>query len=52
MDSDPGEQNNLYLEQPQIAAKLLAELTEDVTSGASVAGKKSTNDVNNIKLWK
>jgi len=50
--ADPGEQTNLYPEKPEIAEKLLAHFTEYVKAGASVAGKKSTNDVKNIKLWK
>ena len=49
---DPGEQNNLYLEQPELAEKLLAQLTEYVEAGATVAGKESSNDVEKIKLWK
>lgn len=44
MEADPGEQNNLYLEKPQLAEKLLAQLGTYVKGGSSVAGKESTND--------
>ncbi|MEP2774646.1 MAG: arylsulfatase [Luteolibacter sp.] len=50
--ADPGEQNNLYKSNPEIAERLLAQLTTYVNSGASVEGKDSANDVENIKLWK
>jgi len=51
---DIGEQNNLYLEKPEIAEKLLKQLTEYVYAGSSVAGKESKNDVpdEEINLWK
>ena len=49
---DPSEQKNLYLSHPEIAEKLLAQLTEYVNSGATVIGKESRNDVENIVLWK
>lgn len=52
LSTDPGEQNNLYLEQSELAEKLLTQLTEYVTTGASVAGKESSNDVDEIVLWK
>lgn len=50
--ADPGEQNNLYLEQPELAEKLLAQLTEYVQAGSTATGKESSNDVEKIKLWK
>jgi len=50
--TDPGERNNLYLEKPELAQKLLNQLTEYVNAGASVKGKESQNDVENIILWK
>ena len=50
--TDPGEQKNLYLEQPELAEKLLTQLTEYVEAGATVAGKESSNDVEKIVLWK
>ena len=49
---DPSEQKNLYPSHPEIAEKLLAQLTEYVNSGATVTGKESRNDVENIVLWK
>ncbi len=52
LEKDPGEQNNLYTEQPEVAKRLLAQLTEYVNAGASVEGKKSKNDLENIVLWK
>lgn len=52
LDADPGEQNNLYLEQPETVAKLLALLTKDVEAGRSTTGPVSKNDVEEIVLWK
>ena len=52
LDADPGEQNNLYQSQPETAERLLAQLTQYVNAGASVKGKNSENDVDQIKLWK
>ncbi|MGJ8656619.1 MAG: sulfatase family protein [Akkermansiaceae bacterium] len=52
LEADPGEQKNLYKEQPEVAEKLLAQLTDYVNKGSSVEGKKSKNDVEDIKLWK
>lgn len=52
LEADPGEQNNLYLEQPELAERLLAQLTEYVNAGATLKDKRSRNDVENINLWK
>ena len=52
LHADPGEQNNLYEEKPEIADKLLAQLTTYVNAGSTAAGKESKNDVTEIKLWK
>ena len=52
MDSDPGEQNSIYASNPEIADRLLARLTQYVNAGATVEGKSSSNDVDNIVLWK
>lgn len=52
LETDPGEQNNLYEKNPAIAEKLLAQLTEYVNAGSTVAGKESENDVSEIRLWK
>ena len=52
MVADPGEQNNMYPSKPDLADRLLAQLTEYVNGGSSVDGKSSSNDVKNIVLWK
>ncbi len=51
---DPGEQNNLYLQNPEMVEVLLAQLKADVARGRSTAGPKQDNDipVEKIKLWK
>lgn len=49
---DPGETNSVYLDQPDIADRLLMQLTSDITAGRSTAGESSDNDVENIVLWK
>ncbi|MDP4610530.1 MAG: arylsulfatase [Opitutales bacterium] len=54
LEADPGEQNNLYLENPEVVETLMAQLKEDVANGRSTAGPKQENDipVDQIKLWK
>ena len=52
MENDPGEQNNLYLSHPEVAEKLLADLTADVLNGRSTDGPEAKNDVADIRLWK
>lgn len=52
LQNDVGETTNLYLAKPQIAERLLAELTEDVARGRSTAGPQSHNDMDGIVLWK
>ena len=52
MEKDPREQNNLYLTQPEIAEKLLADLTADIQNGRSTDGPEAKNDVENIVIWK
>lgn len=52
MENDPGEQNNLYLTHPEVAQRLLANLTADVQSGRSTDGPAAKNDVEEIVLWK
>jgi arylsulfatase A len=52
MEKDPSEQNNLYLSRPDVAERLLANLTLDVQRGRSTDGLEAKNDVVNIKLWK
>lgn len=52
MENDPGEENNLYLSHPDVAERLLADLTSDVERGRSTDGPEAENDVENIRLWK
>jgi len=52
MEKDPGETTNLYTSKPEVAVRLLAQLTADVERGRSTAGPASANDVENIVLWK
>ncbi len=52
LDTDPGEQTNLYTSHPGIAERLLSQLTDDVQRGRSTTGQKSSNDINRIVLWK
>lgn len=52
MENDPGEQNNLYLTHPEVAQRLLANLTVDVQNGRSTDGPAAKNDVEEIVLWK
>ena len=46
------DRNNMYPSKPDLADRLLAQLTEYVNGGSSVDGKSSSNDVKNIVLWK
>ncbi len=50
--TDPGEQNNLYTSQPDVAQRLLNQLTKYIADGRSTVGDGSKNDVANIVLWK
>ncbi|BDS05858.1 arylsulfatase [Oceaniferula spumae] len=52
MEKDPGETKNLYETNPEVAARLLAQLKDDVFSGRSTEGEKSKNDIEEISLWK
>ena len=52
MKTDPGEQNNLYEKQPRVAKRLLDQLTADVFAGRSTPGPDSSNDIEDIVLWK
>lgn len=51
---DPGEENNLFEEKPEIVSKLLAQLKEDIAKGRSTPGPQQDNDipVSEIRLWK
>ena len=51
IEVDPGETQNLYESKPEVVARLLAQLTEDVEKGRSTEGEPAENDVK-IKLWK
>lgn len=52
MESDLGETNNLYESEPEVAERLLKQLTSDVERGRSTDGPASANDVDEINLWK
>lgn len=52
MENDIGETTNLYASQPEIAERLLKQLTADVESGRSTDGPACSNDVEAIDLWK
>ena len=52
LQADPGEQNNLYLQETDQVARLLSLLTEDISRGRSTEGASSKNDVEDIILWK
>lgn len=52
MENDPGEKNNLHLSHPEVAQRLLANLTVDVQHGRSTDGPAAKNDVEQIVLWK
>ncbi|MEW4561809.1 arylsulfatase [Bremerella sp. JC770] len=52
LENDPGETNNLYASQPEVVARLLAQLKSDVARGRSTNGTAANNDVETIQLWK
>jgi arylsulfatase A-like enzyme len=52
LEADPGETTNLYASQPEVAERMLAQLTDYINEGSSVEGKASNNDVTEITLWK
>lgn len=52
LEADPGEQDNLFDEQPEVVERLLAQLHSYVDQGRSNDGPKVPNDVKSIKLWK
>jgi len=52
MSRDTEEQKNLYSEKSAIVQELLSHLKEDVARGRSTDGPKSSNDVEDIVLWK
>jgi arylsulfatase A len=50
--ADPGETKNLFTVERAVADRLLAQLTADVERGRSTPGAASSNDVEDIRLWK
>lgn len=52
MEADPGETTNLYASHPEVAKRLLDQLTADIQHGRSTAGPDAENDAKNIVLWK
>jgi arylsulfatase A-like enzyme len=52
LDVDPSEQTNLYSSKPEIAKRMLSQLTTEVNGGRSTAGLASQNDFKEIVLWK
>ncbi len=52
MEADPGETNNLYTSNPEVADALLQQLTSDVERGRSTDGPPAQNDVDSIRIWK
>jgi len=52
MEADPGEKTNLYDTHPEIAERLLRQLTAYVDAGRSNDGPSTSNDVATIRLWK
>lgn len=52
LTEDIGEKTNLYEQNPEVAARLLQQLEEDVKRGRSTEGPESKNDVDEIDLWK
>lgn len=49
---DPGETKNVFTDKPKVAARLLAQLQDDIANGRSTNGAAAENDVANIVLWK
>ncbi len=49
--SDPGETDNLYVSKPEVAARLLKQIEDDVFGGRSTEGPESKNDAE-VDLWK
>ena len=54
LGDDPGEQNNLFNEKPELVEELLNQLKTEIVNGRSTKGAKQKNDipVDQIKLWK
>ncbi|MDB3958872.1 hypothetical protein N9408_08180, partial [Opitutales bacterium] len=52
LEEDPAETTNLYEKNLEVAARLLAQLKDDISRGRSTDGLNAKNDVAAIKLWK
>lgn len=52
MEADLGEQNNLYESYPEVVARLLKQLENDVARGRSTGTGSAQNDTKEIVLWK
>ena len=54
LGDDPGEQKNLFNEEPELVEELLNQLKTEIVNGRSTKGAKQKNDipVDQIKLWK
>ncbi len=52
MATDLKESENLFHQKPEIADRLLRQLEADVSAGRSTPGPASSNDVEDINLWK
>ena len=52
LEADPFETKDLYDENPEVVANLIACLKADIANGRSTKGPQLKNDVENISLWK
>ena len=48
----PGRENQSHLDRPEVANRLLANLTSDIERGRSTDGPTAKNDLSNIRIWK
>ena len=51
LDADPGERRNLYLENPEVVARLIARLERDVSRGRSTPGRDQQNH-GEVDIWR
>ncbi|MEM6776847.1 MAG: arylsulfatase [Planctomycetota bacterium] len=49
---DPGETNSLFESKPELVADMLEDLRRQVQQGRTTEGEASSNDVDNVVLWK
>lgn len=52
LTKDPSESTNLFTSEPAVASRLLKQLEQDVAAGRTTDGPDSTNDAEEIDLWK